>query len=154
MVSAALSDIARYRGAVPAFDKVAEFLSKDLSSLPDGRYDIDGDKLYASLASYETKDASEALFETHRKYIDIQIVLDGEEICGVAPADEVTEIALPYEEEKDVAFFDAPDAVSAAIPLRKGLFAVFFPEDAHMPGLSGDAKSCVRKCVIKVVCDL
>lgn len=139
----------RYSSSIPRFADVAEFLKRDLSAMPDGRIDIDGNDLYASLATYETKSVENSLFESHDKYVDIQILLAGEELCAVAPFSDSLSVKIPYDEDKDIRFLDSPDSF-AMLPLQPMSFAVFFHDDAHMPALSVDAPTTVRKCVIKI----
>lgn len=66
-------------------------------SLPDGRYDIDGDMIYAMAAAYDTKTAEEIKFEAHKKYIDIQLLLEGAEFLDVS-THKKCELDTPYSE--------------------------------------------------------
>lgn len=151
MVYDSLEALKNYADVIPNFDKVAEFLSRDLSALPDGRVELDGDNLYASLNTYNTKPIENCLFESHDRYIDIQILLSGEEICGVSPSSERLEVATPYDTAKDYRLLQVPDWPCAMLPLHPGVFAIFWHDDAHMPGVAIDEKpSSVRKCVIKI----
>lgn len=149
MIYDSLDNFDQYSSVIPSFDFVKEFLKGDLSSLPLGRHAIDGENIYASVDCYETKCIDGALFENHDRYIDIQIVLSGEELCGISTG-KLAE-AVPYDEKRDIRFFEPSDEASSAIVLRNGLFAVFFHDDAHMPGLVIDEKGEVCKVVIKVL---
>jgi YhcH/YjgK/YiaL family protein len=116
----------------------------------DGRTDIDGDRLYASVATYETGSREERRFEAHRRYIDVQVLLDGEEIIDVS-LDPDLPIIEAYDEKRDVMFLEAPRQV-ASLAMRPGYFAVFYPHDIHRPGCLLGEKRRVRKIVMKVAC--
>lgn len=100
--------------------------------------------------AYLSRARRDCFFETHRLYIDVQCVLSGEEIIEVLPAS-VLEVEKPYRPEKDVAIYkDAGAGAAERLRLGPGCIAVFFPEDAHMPGQWIDGPVLVRKTVIKV----
>lgn len=121
----------------------------NLKKLKLGRYDIEGDNIFALISEYQTKKESEGKLEAHRKYIDVQYVIEGEELIGYAPlADQ--EILESYKEENDLIFYKGEKVF---IKVTKGMFAIFFPEDVHMPGIQVEKKSPVRKLVIKVKVD-
>jgi YhcH/YjgK/YiaL family protein len=97
---------------------------------------------------YRTRDRSDCFFESHRKYIDIQFLLEGEEAIDVLPIGALI-VSKPYREEKDVIKYrDAP--AGSRLRLRAGQAAIFFPEDGHMPGQFPAAPGLVRKTVVKV----
>lgn len=124
------------------------FLRGMSPALADGKHDIGGGA-YALVSTYQTTSPDEKKFEAHRKYIDVQYVVTGEEIVHVADVSTLT-IAEEYDETRDVAFFNDP-ASHETIVLRAGSFAVFYPEDAHRPGMTaGGLPSAVRKVVVKI----
>lgn len=98
--------------------------------------------------TYLTRPPSECFFESHRKNIDVQFLLDGEEGVDVIPVGELEE-SKAYDAEKDYLLYRDPPKASRLI-LRAGLLAVFFPEDGHRPGLAIGGAAPVRKSVIKV----
>lgn len=123
----------------------------DLSKLELKRYDLDGDNLYASVNEYVTKSREDAFFEVHRKYIDIQYIINGKEFIGVAPLAKMKEILVPYDALKDVEFLTVTEGVEFdALPDR---IFIFFPSDAHRPNLNNVDNSLVRKVVVKVKVD-
>ena len=128
--------------------KAISYASQLDSTTPDGRYDIEGDDLFALVASYETSPAEERQFEAHKKYIDIQVILKGEETIGVSLANDLPLIET-YSEEKDVMFFESPEAISTLV-MKPGYFAVFYPHDIHRPNCLLQGKQAVRKVVVKV----
>jgi biofilm protein TabA len=138
-----------YLGVNARFAKAFEILKdKSLSQKEDGKYPVDGDKIYYTIQRYTTKPLNEGKLEAHRKYIDIQFLLEGQELLGYAPLKGLT-IAEEYDPQKDIAFFNTPKEITK-IKLEPGLFCVLFPDDAHLPcrQLAGPAE--VRKVVIKI----
>ena len=117
----------------------------------DGRMDIDGDRLYASVATYETGSREERRFEAHRKYIDVQVLLEGEECIDVSQ-DRDLPILEAYDEKRDVVFLKPPEHV-ASLVMKPGCFGVFYPHDIHRPGCRLREKCRVRKIVIKVAAE-
>jgi len=134
------------------WDKAFSFLkTSDLQSLELKRYDIDGNNLYAPVSEYMTKNEEDARYEAHRKYIDIQYIISGKELMGVAPISKKKETLEPYDSEKDIEFLTVTGGENhLALP---GRFFIFFPEDAHRPGLKDGENSPVRKIVVKVKVD-
>jgi biofilm protein TabA len=131
------------------WDKAFKFLKdSDLPKLEPKRYDIDGDNLFATVSEYLTKNEETTNFEAHRKYIDIQYVISGKEIMNVAPLSSVKDIIIPYDSTKDIEFMTVDRVVNhLATP---GRLFIFFPGDAHRPGLKDGVSSQVRKIVIKL----
>lgn len=125
-----------------------EFLRRFDPATPDGRVDVDGDNVFALVQGYDTRPMGKCKFEAHRKYIDIQYVHDGGEIMGWRPAGDL-EIANDYDEEKDVMFFEQPQAFTPC-EVTAGLFTVFFPDDAHEPGIRLMGHAHVKKVVMKI----
>jgi YhcH/YjgK/YiaL family protein len=118
------------------------------AGIADGRIEIDGERLYASVASYETGSREERRFEAHRRYIDVQVLLAGEETIDVALERDLP-VLEAYDEQRDVMFLKPP-AHAASLPMRPGRFAVFFPHDVHRPGCHLEVRRKVRKIVMKV----
>lgn len=124
-----------------------EWLEKtDLDQLADGRYEIDGNDVYASVQTYETK--TEAKYESHRKYIDIQYIVNGIEKIGVTNLDNCI-TCIEYDNERDLEFYNI-DCDEEYIELAEGYFAIFYPHDAHKPSIAIVQPSSVKKVVVKV----
>lgn len=134
------------------WDKAFVFLKiNDLVNMEVRRYEIDGDNIYAPVSEYMTKNEEDARYEAHQKYIDIQYVIKGNELIGVSPMDRQKEILQPYNPEKDVMFLTVDPITSyKATPDR---FFIFFPDDAHRPGVKDGEIAQVRKVVIKIKVD-
>ncbi len=118
----------------------------DLDNIADGKYEIDGDNVYASVQTYETK--VDAKYESHRKYIDIQYMIDGEERIGVTDLSNCIS-CVEYDEERDLEFYNIK-IEEEYLALDKGQFLIFYPHDAHKPSISKDEKKKVKKVVVKV----
>lgn len=117
------------------------------------RYALQGDEIYAAIESYDTQLPSSKLPEAHRKYVDIQVLLAGVERIAWTAVDGLT-VAKPYMPDRDIAFFDRPKPLGTMLDLEPGLFAVFFPCDAHTPGLQIDGPCRVKKAVVKIAVEL
>ncbi len=119
----------------------------DFTTVPDGKVEIDGPRLIANVARYQTKLPEQAVWESHRKYIDVQYVVTGEERIGYVPLENAPVVQAPYSETKDVIFYE-PGCDS--FTLRAGQFAIFYPEDIHAPSLADGEPRAVLKVVMKV----
>ena len=124
-----------------------EFLKQDLISKPVGSYVLKEDELIANISGYETKTPEVAKWESHRKYIDLQYIIQGKEKMGLLPLDKAI-LQEEYQSEKDLIFFgeQAGDYFTAT-PDR---FFLFFPNDVHRPGLQINDSEQVKKLVIKI----
>ena len=112
-----------------------------------GKYDLENG-VYVSVQEYTTKARSEAKYEAHKKFIDIQMILSGKELIAVSPIKKMT-ISDEYNEEKDFMLFHHNDE-STDYVLEAGEFLILYPQDVHMPGVCVNEKSPVRKIVVKV----
>ena len=119
----------------------------NLETLEDGKYEIDGDRIFANVQSYETKD--DAPYEAHKKYIDIQYMINGEESVGVVDYNDCV-TAEVYNDEKDVEFLECIKNDFYQV-LRKGEFLIFYPQDVHKPSLKIDNNKSVKKVIVKVM---
>lgn len=150
MVIGTLAEMARYAGLHPRFAEAFGFLRRCAEAPPpEGRVELDGERLFATVQRYTTKPAAEGLLEAHRKYIDIQFIVAGEEWMGYAPLAATAEDA-PFRAADDIGFLRGEAGFTR---LSQGMFAVFFPEDAHMPGRHVAAPTEVVKVVVKVLAE-
>jgi biofilm protein TabA len=134
------------RGLEPAF----EYLSRvDPANVTPGRTVISGDDVYAIASQYASKPPEALRFEAHRKYIDVQYVLSGQETIGFYPSVEGLTVLEPYDAQKDIAFYAAPSTYTR-LPMGAGQVAVLRPGQAHMPGAHLDGAHEVVKIVVKV----
>ena len=120
--------------------------TEDLLNISEGKYEIDGDDVYALINIYDTKNPEDGNLEAHRKFIDVQYVVSGSELIGYAPLKEQKQLK-EYDEEKDfILYKDNPSFVK----LDESMFAILFPGDLHMPGIMINNPARVKKVVIKV----
>lgn len=135
-----------YLGISPNLDKAFTFLLQtDLSALPNGRHEIDGDRVFVNLMDAETNPDENRPYEFHHRYYDIQIDLEGEE--EIRFATEAGTITKPYQD--DIGFADCECAV--VCKLGPGRFALCEPGEPHLPGIAPQHRTqSIRKAVIKV----
>ena len=129
------------------WDKAFAFLKdNDLQTKAVGRYAIDGDNVYAMITENPTKDMDSTKWESHRNYIDLQSVIKGEEKIGVADITKLT-ITMPFDASKDLMNYSGDGNFYTAVP---GTFFLFFPSDAHRPGITTSSNKPDKKIVIKI----
>ena len=147
MIFDTLKNCDKYFSVHPAFEKAFEFIKKAINeNLEIGKYELDGKNLYALVQEYEPK-APNDKYEGHRNYIDIQFIISGDETMDCAHISKCEEI-VPYNPEKDVAFFNC-NKEFLHLECSANDFAVYFPEDIHKPGIKHNADK-VRKVVVKI----
>lgn len=152
-----MENLGHHRGLGANLDEAIRWLMEtDLGGIADGEHLIRGHDVRALVQEYETVPEAGRQYEAHRRFIDIQCVVTGVERMLVMPASALKP-AGDYDPDRDIVFFDAPAAKGAAVEaghaglvLPAGAFAVFFPQDAHMPMLQADGPAAVRKVVVKV----
>ncbi len=143
------SDFDRYAKLAPeAWPLVAEFLKNASADTPVGKYELDGKNVYALVQNYNTHPADPAKLEIHRNYIDIQLLLAGEEAILFEPVSGRPE-TVPYDANRDIAFYELDPAAALPVGLRPGNFTVFFPGEGHLPGV-GDPAGKAVKVVVKI----
>ena len=130
-----------------AWDKAFTYLQNtDLKTLKNGRHVIDSTNVYAIVTEAPSKDYDKTAFESHRKYIDLQYVIEGEENMAKTPVTSVT-VNKPYDEAADIAFYTG-DGKIYSVPA--GTFMLFFPTEAHRPNITPGGNKVVKKIVIKI----
>ena len=141
-----LNQSAPYKRLHPGIAAALAFLHRsDLAQLPDGRYDIDGDRVYAMISHPATRGREGAKLEAHRQYFDVHLVLDGCEEIGWRSTPRCQMPDGEYDPQKDCALFhDAPDSWCT---LSAGHLAIFSPADAHLPMVG---EGTLHKVVIKI----
>jgi YhcH/YjgK/YiaL family protein len=148
MILDTIANRRRYGGLNRGIVRDLDYLGNtDFSAMKDGKHLIDGDELFALVLTYNTEPESQRDFEAHRKYADLQYILNGREIIYWAPAGELSPSG-EYSEEKDIVFLCGE--AKAQLQLTSGSYAVFYPEDAHKPNCAWPRPQQVRKVVVKV----
>lgn len=130
------------------FQKAFAFLKKsDLEHMEPGRYEIDGDDVYATIQKQTTAAPEEKKAESHYKYIDIQYLIRGKELQGYAP---LPEGAVREEHpERDVIYYPEVEA-EHFIELKPGDFTVYFTNDIHRPNCAAGESMDIKKVVLKI----
>jgi YhcH/YjgK/YiaL family protein len=146
MILDTLAAAGRYLRLSPHLAAGFDFLGQNgLEKLSVGRHEIDGDRVFAIVGRDTGKGRAGARLEIHRRYLDIQVALAGDESIGWRPLADCHEVDGPFDEARDLGFYvDRPEVW---LPLPPGQFMIFFPADAHAP-LAGEGP--VHKVVIKV----
>ena len=124
-----------------------EFLRNVSSDIENGVYQINS-RVKVIVSEYETKPFNDNGYEAHRRYIDIQFVARGAEKVCCLPLDQLSE-TKPYNVDADAAFY-ASNNQPLEMGIGNGYFAIFFPQDGHMPCLCIGKTELVKKIVIKV----
>jgi biofilm protein TabA len=149
MIIGKTQDLRRYKGLHKNIDKAIDYvLSTDLFSLPVGTIEVDGKNVFVLRQTYVAKALNDAKPESHRNYLDMQIVIKGSELFGYSHLGNKTAVVTePYSDIKDVEKFTIQD--ETFVLLSEGSFAIVFPEDIHRPAVKlNDA--LVEKAVIKI----
>jgi YhcH/YjgK/YiaL family protein len=147
MIIDLVENIKHYSYLGDKFQKAFTFITDpELMLLDDGKYEIDGENVYAVISQYKTRNSDEAKLEAHRKFIDVQFVPKGNELIGYAPF-KGQEIVAEYNDEKDVILYSGDKSF---FKIEPGMFAIFFPNELHMPGIKAAFPVDVKKVVIKV----
>jgi len=143
-----ISNIPLYKGLTPALDTALDFIAAAPATLAPGTTLLDHG-VKAIVSEYTTKQVNPKGYEAHRKYADIQFLLDGKEVlkcCPLPLLDPTTE----YDEAADCRFYGEKAGEGIDLRLGGGYFAVVFPEDAHIPQLAVEEPEAVKKVVMKV----
>jgi biofilm protein TabA len=152
MIQDTLDNSARYEALNSRFAKAFAFLRTVDGTQALGRHDLDGDRAFALVQTYATKPVGSALFEAHRKYIDVQFLFRGRETILWAPLSVMKEQTMAYDEAKEAALWKlVPDVTP--LHLSAGHFAILFPQDAHAPCVEWGKPEDVFKVVVKVAAE-
>lgn len=137
----------------PALQKALDYLKNtDFSNVQPGKFAIDGDRLHGMLNEYQSEPKAKRRTEAHRKYIDVQYILSGEELIGYGRMVDGLTVLEDKLAEKDVIHYaDVPN--ESDLLLTPGMYAIFFPWDVHRPNCANGTPGLVRKVVLKVAVD-
>ena len=149
MIIDVLDNADRYLTLNKGFKTAFSFLMRsNLGSLAPGRHEVANDRVFALVEDAPGRKREQAELESHEKYIDIQLVVSGTDMMGWKRTATCTQISKEYHPSKDIRFFkDTPDVW---LPVSAGMYAIFFPEDAHMPMISDGH---LRKVIMKIALD-
>ncbi len=147
-----LSNAGLYHVLGARFAAAFDYLARtDFSSLANGRYDVQGDDVFAMVQSYDSRVLTPASkWEAHRTYADIQYIVAGDEKMGYTQIGSL-KVTDPYNAEKDCELYASQSGQTYDfVRVGKGMFTVFLPTDAHMPGVALDQPVKITKVVMKV----
>ncbi len=149
MVLDCLADASTYVGLSPRLQRALRYLiATDWSARAPGRHDVEGEEIFALLSDYETRPSDAVPWEAHRRYIDVQYVHAGIERIGHAHLS-----TLQVGEYDEVGDLVSATGQGSFVTLAAGTFAIFWPHDAHRPGVMVHTSAQVRKVVLKVAVD-
>lgn len=148
MIIDTLANTGLYAGLGERFRTAFNWLhTTDLTALEKGKHSIEGDRIFAIVNEYDTIPAEGEQMESHRKHIDVQYIVSGEELVGHDML-RSQQVSRAYDENDD--FMLWADRPSFYTKLAQGDFAIFYPTDLHMPNLISGKSVKVRKIVIKI----
>ena len=149
IIISTLADTARVELLHPLLPELFRYVRMhDLLHTPCGRIELDGDRLFINNVNPQCVTAAEQVLEVHRRYLDVHILLEGEETIGWSPLAELKEEKQAYDAEADCALYT--DRPFTYVTLRPGQWLMAWPEDAHAPVI-GQGK--IRKLIAKVRID-
>lgn len=148
MIIGKLKYIERYKGIAKNIDTAIDYvLNNDILALAPGKYKIDGDNVILNRDTYVAKPLEECFYENHENYMDLQIVLKGQEYFAYTDISNPTiKETVPYNDVKDVTKYSAEQGVFFI--LEEG-FALVYPEDVHLAKCDVNGGT-VEKAVIKI----
>jgi YhcH/YjgK/YiaL family protein len=145
MIVDTLNHFEQYVSVNPLFADVLKFMKEnDLNKLEEGKHFIKDKDLFVNITTAKGKTEDEAVFETHKKMLDIQIPLDAPETYGYIPLEDMPE--AEYNAEKDVTKYPGLKG-ETLVNCKPGEFAIFFPNDGHQPCIGNGS---IRKAIFKV----
>lgn len=148
MIYDTLNNIGNYRGISKNLDIAIRFLMEtDLGTLPLGRTEICGDAVFANVMEAQAKDAQELNFEIHRKYMDIQIDIEGTEQIFIGLGE--TKELQPFSGD----FGTVEVERSATCLMGPGRFIICMTEEPHLPSAAAGLDRYLKKCVLKVAAE-
>lgn len=147
MIYDKIANIGRYKGMNKNLDTAIDYiLHNDLSSLPMGRTELDGDNVYVNVMEATAGSPESRGYEIHKKYMDIQIDLSGTEIIRTGDADAMS--IESYDDASDFGAVQCPDLASCTI--GPGNFILCMAEEPHKPGIAASGDTALKKCVFKI----
>ena len=151
MILDEIKNMKTYAALSPALEQAAIFLERcEKEALPAGTYEIDGKNVYALVIEYESAEKAAPFYESHDLYLDIQCMLRGSEYQWYAPRDTLT-VSTLYSPEKDITKYHF-EGQGNRIELAEGSFAIYYPQDGHLPGMPKVEKQKCKRVVVKVKC--
>ncbi|SFG13105.1 YhcH/YjgK/YiaL family protein [Oribacterium sp. WCC10] len=141
------SHIRFYEAMLPNLEAGLQAIEEEKAKgeLKEGSYRFEGG--FFKVQKGVTKPFSEGTFEGHKKYIDVQIILDGSEEIAWKELKELKEV-IPYDEEKDMARYEG--SFEHQIMINKGMFWAAFPHDGHKAISHSKEQQSFTKIILKL----
>ncbi|MDI1334905.1 MAG: YhcH/YjgK/YiaL family protein [Lacunisphaera sp.] len=152
MILDTLAQADQYNAISPRFAEAFAFLRQFTGEAKLGRHEIRGEEIFALVQQYVTAPLPGKKYESHRRYMDIQYVHRGHEAIYWAPLARLKSAVRPYDRAEDAALYNL-DGTDTPVLLLPGQFAIFLPEDGHIPGCAWNSPAEVLKVVVKVKVD-
>lgn len=149
MIYDKIENVDNYKGLSERMNRALDFIKNlDVENLTIGKYNIDGDKLFYMVAEYETLPEASGKYETHKNYMDIQLLVSGNECIRCTPF-EKPEVTVPYNKDKDIEYYKIDEGYDFL--LKPGTFALVMPGELHAPKLMAKKVENVKKVVVKIL---
>ena len=130
-------------------NQALEYLNKtDLNKLELGKHVIN-EWLYINVQEYMTKNISDCRYESHKKYVDIQMMINGIEAIETCDIDKL-ELETEYSDENDVMFWKKKNGQMRSV-ITNNSYVILYPQNAHMPCIAVNESVKVKKLVAKVL---
>lgn len=151
MIIDVLKNLQLYKCVNSRFSELFSYiLNTDFSRFQTGKHETNIEGVFFLVNEYTTKIENLHIIEGHRTYIDVQYMISGEELIDFEPLKHQS-VNRDYDQEADYILFNA-DCPNQVL-LAKGMVAIFFPKDLHMPSYAYKQPSTIRKIVFKVKID-
>ncbi|WP_284037281.1 YhcH/YjgK/YiaL family protein [Neobacillus sp. 114] len=149
MIADHISNSELYKGINERVNRAIHYIqTHDFSGLQTGMHEVYGEELFFNLIEYDTKEAEERFWESHKKYIDLHYILEGKEFVAYELFERMS-VKQDYDEQDD--FFLLEGKVQSKVKLEQGNFMLLYPKDVHMTGIKVDGAERVRKVVFKIL---
>ena len=119
----------------------------DLVSYEKGSHPIDGERLFVNIVEYTTTNAEERFWEAHKQYLDVHIMLRGEEQIDL---NFIQNMEVKEFVEKDD-FLPMDGEKNASVILRDGDFLICYPSDGHRTAVAVEKPAAIKKAIFKVL---
>jgi YhcH/YjgK/YiaL family protein len=147
MILGTLKDSARYEALHPDFKEVFDYIKQhDLLHTELGRIELRGEDVFINNVDPTTVLSCDQPLEAHEAYLDIHVLLKGQERIGWLPTGECRKPRGTFDHEKDFILYD--DTPTSYVDLLPGQFTIVYPEDAHAPLIGQGEK--IRKLIVKI----
>ncbi|EHV9142464.1 YhcH/YjgK/YiaL family protein [Salmonella enterica] len=127
---------------------IQQALALHPEKLATGQHAIEGDDIFMNVMAFDTTEPDSKRYEQHREYLDVQILLSGQERIDCGPLDAATACDA-FHEDDDYQLCDAVEPCQT-LHMQPGMFAVFLPGEPHKPGCISGTVQTISKVVIKV----